>query len=337
MKRIILFAICTAAVLTAACNKDYQVTDPVVDVSGAFTAKAGQPVVFDLNTKADMVTFYSGEIGSSYEYKDHPRFGAGHMELSFLTTTTDAGTKGHPNPAVLPLTYSTDFNGIYTREAMEAAHWTDISHLFAFPTDINQASVGSGIADISSFFPENDSPIYFRFHFRVAPYDKTLYDGQGNTRTQWQVTNFNINTNIGSSNVLTYDMMSQKWQFIGGDGFDTIPEDKGPSLPTASKTRILFRTDATPTVVREMWAVSGPIHRQQDVNLGMDRGTGIKSLADNQMSSYSYIYTKPGEYKATFVGINANMNGHKEVVRNVKVTIVQDSGTISGPEHQDWK
>ena len=336
MKRYITYILCAASVAFTACNKAYQVTDPVFEVSAPSAAKVGQSVQFTLDGSVDMITFYSGEDGSSYEYKDKDRYGSGTMEFSFMTTTSNAGTVGHPNPAVLPISYSTDFSGEYSREEMEKATWIDLTGNFQYPEDINVSSIPSGTMDISKLFPEDGGPIYFRYFYKVDAWDASSNGGLGNGRTQWTVMNCNVTCNLGSSSATVYDILGLKWQIIPGNGYETIPEANLPSLPGTS-ARILFRSQFKPTVDLEMWTISCPIYRSENVNLGRDKGIGIKSVADATMSSYPYVYTKPGEYTATFVGINANINGHKEVSRSVKINIIQDSGDISGPEYEEWK
>ena len=107
MKKIIV-KLFTLAVLTA-CNADYIVDNPEFTVSGPLTVKAGQEVVFNITGNPNIITFYSGENGNSYEYANQDRIGELDVQMTFMTTTS-SGTQGAPNPARLPLYYSTDFS-----------------------------------------------------------------------------------------------------------------------------------------------------------------------------------------------------------------------------------
>lgn len=333
MKTYRTYLIAAAVLTAAACNKDYNVKEPTLEVSAPAIVKVGEKVEFRFEGQADMITFYSGELGHDYAYKDVDRIGLGNMVFSFLTTTS-SGTPGYPNPAVLPMSYSTDFSGEYTREAMEAATWTDISSNFAWPTDTPE-SVPSGDFDFTHLFVDAETPIYFRFFYSVEAFDQNKGGGAGNGRTQWTIMNSEIKCDDGKSASVVYDIYQQGWQIIPGENYDKIQSSALPILPGTS-AYLRFRSQFKPDVNLSYWAISAPIGIVREVNLGRDSGEAIKALADNRMSSYTYVYTEPGEYEVTFVGTNANMNGIKRSVSKVKVKVVQDYGNISGPEPGEW-
>lgn len=328
------FYILVSALLSAACTDDYALKQPSLDVSAPSTVKVGQKVEFTLSGEQDILSFWSGEAGSEYAYKDKDRIGAGETWLTF-STTTSSGTDGHPNPSSVPLSWSSDFSGEYAVEAMNAATWHDITSEFEWPDNVGQ-TVPAGRLAMGDILPSDGAPVYFRFYYHVAAWDQSSNGGAGNGRTQWGITGMSFFCDTPAGEYTAYDMFGQRWQLILGPGCETIPEANLPALPSSSE-RILFRSQFKPAVDLHVWAVSGPITRPGDLNLGRDKGVGVKTIADPQMSSFWYTYSEPGDYTVTFVGVNANSSGRKEVVRDVKLKVVQDTGGISGPVPAEWE
>jgi len=149
------------------CNKDYELSCPSLEVDGPDMVKVGQPVTFQLSGDYDILSFWSGEVGSDYAFRDQDRIGAGDTFISF-TSTTSSGLAGHPNPAIVPLSWSSDFSGEYTEEAMNAATWNDITSQFDWPDDVGR-TVPAGKLDASTVLPSDGSPVYFRFFYRSLP------------------------------------------------------------------------------------------------------------------------------------------------------------------------
>ena len=81
MKTYSIYTILISALVMTSCNKE--MTKGLEDVSVSVTPGAnvtvdgltvtvnrGEPVVFNINGEPDFVTFYSGETGHQYTYKD---------------------------------------------------------------------------------------------------------------------------------------------------------------------------------------------------------------------------------------------------------------------------
>ncbi len=333
MKKNLIY-IMSIMLVAAACDDDYAIRQPSLEVSAPSVVKVGQKVEFTLSGEQDVLAFWSGEAGSEYKYKEQDRIGAGDTRMSF-STTTSSGSAGYPNPASLPLSWSSDFSGEYTLEAMNAATWHDISSEFDWPKDVGE-TIPAGELNLNDILPSDGTPVYFRFYYHVAAWDAASNGGAGNGRTQWNIQGLSIFCDTPAGEYTAYDMFDQRWQLILGAGCETIPEANLPALPATSE-RLLFRSQFKPAVDLHIWAVSGAIIRPGEVNLGRDKGMGIKTLADPQMRKFWYTYSEPGEYTVTFVGVNAGAQGRKEVVREVKLKVVQDTGSISGPVPSEWE
>ena len=321
MKRLMITFVALSALL--ACNEGYKIETPQMTVVSTGTARAGVPVTFTITGCPDILTFYSGERGNDWSFKDADRVESPKMYMSFMTTTS-SGTPGNANPSSLPIFYSTDFSGEYTEAGVNAATWIEITDRFDMPTDTEKTNVPSGMADIDDVFPADGSPVYLMMSYFVEKF----VDSQANGRTQWTVQNMNLYGGEDTSAGLLYDMYSSGWQIVGGQGAGTT--ERVPDLPSTN-ARILFRSDFRPTEDIQFWAVSGPLTRAESVNLGQDKGVPVKSVADPALRTYRHVYTEPGEYTATFVGANSNVYSREETVCHVKITVEEALPPVIDP------
>ena len=175
IRDIILLSLFSAAALTS-CRKEFEKVDDVdFDVHATSSVfKVGEPAVFEMSGNPDFITFYSGETGSDYAYKDTDRIIETEMTLSF-TTTTSSGTVGHPNPAVVPVAWSDDFSGEYTEEAVRNATWHDITDEFTMPdnTGITQFTVST-----HSTSPPPEEPVTEGHSGTSSPSPSTVWPGR---------------------------------------------------------------------------------------------------------------------------------------------------------------
>ena len=319
----------SASLAVVSCNKDYKVTEPGFDVAAPAVVRCGEAVDFLFEGNADIITFYSGEPGNSYEYADTERMEDASMVMSFRTITS-SGTRGNANPSSLPIYYSTDYTGENTPEAINSATWTEITDRFDMPDDTEQ-QIPSGDVYVNDIFPEDGSPVYIMMKYSVSKFDESKQNG----RTQWNIQDFKISGRTQSGMSTVYDIFACGWSFVMGPGTDKIVS-QFPLLPGAS-ARLLLRVDFRPAEDMCFWTVSKPLHRAERVNLGRDSGIGIKAVSDPHLESYRHIYKEPGEYKVTFVAANSNINGKKQVVKEMTVKVTGASGEIAGPEFDEWQ
>ena len=323
------------------CQKDENVNPPDFSVSTAkSTYKVGEPVIFNFDGNADMITFFSGEPGNAYEYINQDRYMSPNMVMSFSTTVSSSGAFGYPNPAYAVPMYSTDFNGQYDQASVEAATWHDLSPNFKLPTDLAQ-KVLSGEYDITHLFPADGSPLYIAYYYKVNKYYNGHPAGTAYGRAQVQVSDFNIKgvTNVGEETV--YDLYSAEWSLVIGANYETdpvVPAGNRPTLPEyPNKKYIFFNADFRPqTDDREAWAISKPLHMPDQINTGPDYGTGIKGFSDPTMKSYQHVYNTAGTYTVTFLVSNANIDSRKESTQMLTINVINDEGGIQQPGNGEW-
>lgn len=323
-----------AVVLTSltACREQFEDVDDVRFEASveAVVCKVGQPVVFQFQGNPDIITFYSGEVGNDYAFKNEDRIVPTRMGYSFT-----ANRKAGPNPGKLPFSYSIDFSGEYTAEAVQAATWIDISDRFDWiPENKANVEVYSGLADLSDIFLDEQTPVYFNYCYLC----KAGMDVDSSDWLVYSPTFYGITETTESK---LFDITNSGWTtvynvptWMNNDGsYD--PKLNYTSANNGKRLRMIC-DNRKPDCDREMWFVSGPIYKMANINHGPDFGKPIKSVANAMMSSYSYAYSEPGEYTVTFVATNANVYDRKERVVELKVKIVNDEGTITPPAQDEW-
>ena len=322
-----MFMVATVLSLVA-CRDEFEKVDAVsFEVStDAVVYKVGQPVVFNFQGNPDIISFYSGEEGHSYAYKDTDRV----VEIQGITYSFAVETKAGnaiPNPTCIPLSYSYDFSGEYTEEAVRAATWHDITDRFIWPQTASDGKVLSGEVDVTDVFNEVDRPVYFKYHFlALAAYNK---------RSQWLVYTPVFSATTEHFKQSLYDLQTSGWRIVFNEASyanDKTNRDKC----TVNTSRIYFTSVFTLPSDRECWAVSKGLTRPAEFNYGRDLAVPIKSAGQSTLRNFRYIYNEPGEYTVTFLAANANVYDRKEQVVELKVTIVEDEGTITPPEQDEW-
>ena len=316
MKKIIYLSLLLPVLLS--CNKDQwekELDDFEITVEKS-EYSVGEVVTFNIQGNPDLITFYSGEKGNSYEFVDKDRIAETQMFFSFRTTIAKNSTNSL-NPSVVLISYSKDFSGEYTEEAIEKATWTDITEKFTLPDKVEVEKLPSGSVEMSSVYGDNNE-IYLKYDYNVKAYDASARNG----RAVWTFTDVNVLGDIDGVEERLYDISEMGWKIVIGEGYDESGQDKG-NLPKVDVNKITMQSAFKPSNDKTAWAVSGPIRKLDVVNYGPDKGVGIKALADPIKTSYEYKYSAPGEYQVTFVAKKIDSDRQKEVVRQLKLIITE--------------
>ena len=118
MKRhtLYIYAFALSAFAFASCSKDLTeglddvnvgvATDAGLQYSGVISAKKGQPVEFVINGAPDFVTFYSGEAGHQYAYRERTSLNADDILSSSMSVSVYASTTINDNNNCLNMYYT---------------------------------------------------------------------------------------------------------------------------------------------------------------------------------------------------------------------------------------
>lgn len=344
--------------LMVSCSKEIKVTDePVFNVTTeSDTYKVNEEIRYIFTGgEVHNISFYSGETQKNFEYRDGRVVSVqdSGAVLSFQSSV-QVGTQ----PDQVSFLYSTNFSGDYSSlAAVKAATWNDVTSKIALGT--NATFKASGSLDITDMMIKGQ-PIYFAFKYLTKPQATnglvrtwyiqlfsvlskakldnavtlTLTDQPGagfriidenpvNAPALSTITTTRI-TMIGNRYKVATDPLFDPNNPIY-DPLNPIYDPKSPLYqPTAIRPEFVPFDPNSPwnDPQSEHWAVSRAI-RTDSVNLGPDWSTSIKGITTAAMTEYRYKYTKPGTYYGVFVASYNSIDGVKEVVREVTLTITE--------------
>lgn len=295
----------TSLILAAtlvSCDKRDQLDVPAFDVTtNKTTFKKGDSVIFRFSGSPDVITFYSGEPGYQYQFKDRTDLPGGTTNLSFSTRVL-YGTQENN----LRVMASNNFNGKYDVASIEAATWVNITDRFTLSTGSGTATVEtpSGVSNISDLLAAG-KPIYIAYHYvGTGP----LASAQQRT---WRVMSFNLNNSYPDGSVVSLaNLASAGW----------IPVNvKNPNNVWTVTSTLVYFDPKSSLVESEDWVISKPFFVSR---VEPDKGVAIKEFMARK-TEHVYTYTKAGTYKVTFVGANTNAKEVKAVVKELEITITE--------------
>lgn len=286
----------TAALFVlASCSKTLNVDSISFDVTTASTKyNVDSAVNFIFKGQPNMITFYSGESGHNYEYRDRT-IAKGAPQMQF-TSLAQYGTQKN----TLQLLISKDFDGTYDAADIAKATWTDITDKATLST--GGPDVPSGVIDLSSY-TDAGKTFYFAFKYTGS------HEG---TQKTWTIKNFQIDLLLDDgSETSVADIVTAGWTAV------SIKNDDKAWSVSASQLRIAGGGGGTPD--NEDWLITSPLNPNK---VSPDRGVAIKNITNN-LPGYSYVYAAPGSYNPVFVAVNATADGEKSAVKQLNITVAQ--------------
>lgn len=293
----------------AFCTKD-DVQTPDFNVSYEEKVyKINDSIRFTITDAPDVLTFYSGEKGKEYQYRDRIVVEGRRKTLDLSTQVTYGSQTDN-----LKLMVSNDFTGTYDATSVKAATWTDITSKFKLstsPAGVLGPVTPSGTVDVTDYIIAG-KPLFFGFKYvgaatpalpttqrgwRILAFDLKTVDKDGTTAP------LATRTNAGWSPVNVVDAVSpttgaSKWVY----------------------TATMFYYDPMSSLLEsEGWYITKGF--LPDV-MSPDKGTPIKDYIQRR-TSYAYAFKEEGEYTVTFAGSNVNYTGEKGAVKEFKITVVK--------------
>lgn len=268
--------------------------------------KTNEEVMFHFTGNPDMISFYSGDMYNDYAYKGGR---VTDLHKTLVSFNNSYPPLANSQTSVFKVLVSTDFNNTYTYDNLTKATWQDITDQFNYSS--SATAVGSGSYEVSQLY-EPAKPLYFAFRYTSLPQEE-----HGAVRSRMmQAVQF-----LAESEKTTHilgDMSTSDFRIIE-------KSDEAKTSSTLSATTITLnrfvRTAATdPDPETDTWVVSKAFDFDK-IDSGPDRAIAIKANKDPMLRSYIHVFKEPGEYMVTFIGVNANIDGYKEVLKQVKVTV----------------
>ena len=181
------------------------------------------------------------------------------------------------------------------------ATWTDITPTLSTG---QKNSIPSGNINLSSFVTQ-DTTTYIAFKFS----DTT--DGHHHQRN-WTITNFLLIDSLpdGSSTNLLDISSNSTWMNVNVSG--------GPAYWIINNSYLKIAGGDSTIKFNQQFVISQPVNLS---GVNPDAGLPIKTLTDNPLKSYSYLFTKLGTYTVTFNAKNANLYSGSETVKTLTITV----------------
>ncbi len=320
MKIVQLYGIILCLLVSIACNRD-NVDDVKFNVSidSPANIQAGKPVTFRFEGNADYITFFSGEPGNCYSniLRDSVTIASMQLECTIKQQYTD---NEYRLKEIVHAYISEDFNGEYTLENIQKATWQKVSGLehgqIAVPlTQNNTTEEVSSTVDWSRF---KNKSFYIAFQYNAFKRNNIpAADGNGRYHMQPRV-----DINPLKLTRVTEEGIQMVWENAKTDfGFRVIYQNSTQqSNYQVNDGGLLFQPQKNKEYTDDdviVWMVSTKITPWQ---IEPDRGTAIKS-AEAYLSSYTHTYTKPGEYKATFIATNANLWDSNRNIKEITINV----------------
>jgi hypothetical protein len=282
--------------IAVSCKKSVDVDTPDFDVEVNKTiVNAKEALVFKFTGAAQIITFYSGEPGREYQFKD--RFTVkGKPQIQF-TSYSQFG----PQPNTLQLMVSSDFKNVLDIESLNQATWKDITSRATLSTGTDNTP--SGIIDLSDV-TSPDTPVFIAFKYTA----KKLTVSQ----PTWTIKNVVVSNRLEDNSAVEIANSSN----LSWGAIDVLNNTKSW---TSSATQVQIAGGAIGTDDNEDWIISKPLSLNR---IQRSLGVSVRSNPTALQTSYGFPgYNVPGTYTVTFEAINANRWDSKKVVKEFTITV----------------
>lgn len=287
------FLILVPVIAIAACSKE-KVTMPDFEVSTtSLSYKAGDTVTFNFTGNPDNITFFSGEPGHNYEYRERTSID-NDLQVNFSTLVQFGQIRQN-----LQLMVSSDFNGKADTTSVKTATWTDISNLATFSTGTDNTP--SGTIDLKPYTaPGKLTYVAFRYTDYKKP--------QGQNR--WVVRTFNAN-NISPEGIVT------PLAVMATGGWQAVNFKNAAFVWSITSAQLLMPSSTATADDNEDWVISKGF---DPYTVLPDMGQALKNIS-TVLPAYQYVYKQPGTYKIVFEASNVRYNGEARTKKEITITI----------------
>lgn len=296
MQKQKLYLILAALLAATACTKKGVPNPDFTVTSDSASYTLGDTTWFSFIGNPYNLTFYSGEAGHEYLFRNRTN-AAGTPQLQFTST------KQTPNAAdTLQVLLSSDFSAVYDSADIRSATWTDITSRAKLAT--TTTSVASGVVNLSDFVKDSEA-VYLAFRYVGTTH--------ASAQSGWTIAALTVNNVLtdGSNTFSVGTVADGAWAYVS-------MENPAVKWTVSATTLVVKGATAANSPVTEDWVIS----RALVLNRALpDVGVSLKNISANQVSTYPYIYKAAGTYTASFVGANTTIYGSKTDVKSVTVQV----------------
>ncbi len=308
MKRSFYIASLLVLAILISCEKKEAIPLKLEVHTAKNSYKVGEQVLFHISGNPDQLTFFSGEEGHKYIYRERTKAIPQAVTLEFASNRRYGTDAQQPNS--LRLLVSQQFAGVYQPDAIKESDWADITAAFTLSgIQANDATyVSSGQVDLSKlstlgFNLDANAFIYFAFKYRGTT---------GSTQPRWWINHFSLNTETTAGVILPIaNLQTAAWTSIG------LENSPVPWLLSSAGLR--FQGGGATIGSNQVWAISKPLDL---TSVTPDKGVALKNMS-TRIDTYAYTFTAPGTYEITFVGSNSNVYGAYPAIKTVTLEVTE--------------
>lgn len=292
-------------VMFVAC-RDENVDSPNLEVRvDNTTIKVQDSLRFYFDGDPDVITFYSGEVGHEYQFRERTFSPVDNVTIDFNSRVLYGSQKNN-----LRVMLSTNFNAIYDSLNVRKATWTNITDKFTLDPSAaggTGANTPSGVFDVTDMIDVVDpsKPFYFAFQYVGEP-----TPAAPSTQRTWRITELNIKAKSPSGGGVLATLGGAAWLQVNMKN----SLDKWSTKTAATQ---LQYTPGGELKEAEGWAISKPIY---PTKIAPDLGVAIKKF-ELKKPSHAHKFAKPGVYTVTFVASNVTHIDQKTIVKEITITV----------------
>lgn len=308
MKNKIIHIVLLITLMFQGCERK-EIADLNVDLNAEKTTyEVGEEVLFSIAGNPEQLTFFSGEEGHKYAYRNRTVAESKAITLEFATNRRYGSDALHPNS--LRLFASQRFAGNYTPEGIMEQEWTEVTAAFTLSgsQNDNDTYVSSGEVDLNTLANlglviDPDKPLYFAFKYT---------GNTGSTQPRWWINKFDINTITTDEQILPITSLQDA-------GWVSIGLHDSPVSWILSTDGLRFQGGSETILSNTVYAVSKGLNINA---ITPDVGVALKNMS-TRLDKYAHVYTTPGTYEVVFVAANTNIYGSNTVVKTMTLEITE--------------
>lgn len=308
----------------AELNVNVATTGEVSFDGQTITVKKGTPVEFHFNGDPDFLTFFSGEDGKKYEYRERIAIDENEVESSTLNFTL---TPQYGKPAnILSMYIAEDFPGLdksnYAADSVlvETQTWQELIPQADFPQTAKAQTfevdmkpyLGKRVAIAICYRGQDNTAAQSRFTFNNMQIVNQLTSGQ---QTALTANSFGF-TPI---NMMHRHNLADQKGMTANRAYGTVTNNTSGIWNFKDMAAFFIHSSNANTELKYSWIVSNLIVAN---SCTPDAGTNIKNITQ-RLDAYNYTYQEPGTYTATFMATNGNHKQQTSVVRQFTVNVVE--------------
>jgi len=287
------------------CEKEYLKDVSLNIVPKSLVIDLKDSLSFSFTGDADVISFYSGEPGKEYKYRNRTVLEGAKLRLTIASRVLYGSQENN-----LKLMCSSKFAGNYSAVGIKDEEWKDMTKDFTWstagPNAVAATTTTSGPVEITKYI-EPGKPIYFGY--RYESWSATAASLAGRS---WRLPTFDLE-------LISADGTTTKLTSVTTAGWKKVPIIGEVSYWTVSNADpYLWFTPNSTLIPHLHWVVSSPFDPS---SVKPDKATVLKKLIDPAMSNFKYKFNKKGVYTVTFVAKNVNYQGEHDKVQEFEVTV----------------